>query len=564
MNARGKRSFVSFLLIGCLNSLFISQVIAGQLTVGLNVTGTTLLDTGFPYPDITGGVGPSHIVELVNLHYSVYRKSDGVRVQSSPSIQFWADAGVTLQSPPLDSRVLYDPFSERWFAASSEDVIGGADNLLLAVSKSSNPTLGWTGFSVPFSGLPNSPDVVFFPTLGVNKDGVYVHSNFVVLVMPKADLLATPPTISHATFVKSADLGSAFGIGTPVVDLDDSALPEAVLVYDLEGEPLGTLKRTNINGPITSPSLGSTALIPGPAFNFNIPAEQPNSAVRIASTAFSTISSSVIKRNGILWGVQTVGNQGREALRWFAIDANTSVLLQEGLIADVNLDLYMGSIAVNEFNDVVIGFNGSSTAQFVSSYAVWGRMRSGVMTFSDPQLLKAGVAPFEQLVGIRPPVAYWGTHSVSVADPTDPFAFWTFQEWVSDKNVWATQITQLVLPKETLNQFVSFVPNVSTFHTTDDVSGCPIGFLGKFSFKATLTNVGSSPIFDPSVVVTTLTNGNLLQNARGGPGGVGATLPVPGSAGFLNTGEAVDVPFTICLAQIQPFTFFVDVLGIVQ
>jgi hypothetical protein len=59
-----------------------------------------------------------------------------------------------------------------------------------------------------------------------------------------------------------------------------------------------------------------------------------------------------------------------------------------------------------------------------------------------------------------------------------------------------------------------------------------------------------------------------LQNADGGPDGVGATLTVPQADGFadglLSPEEAVDVPFVVCLQERSPFRFLVDVLGIVS
>ena len=56
--------------------------------------------------------------------------------------------------------------------------------------------------------------------------------------------------------------------------------------------------------------------------------------------------------------------------------------------------------------------------------------------------------------------------------------------------------------------------------------------MGTFSFEARLTNTSDRSLSDLVVVVTTLTNGNLLQNADGGPGGVGARLTVPRQDGF--------------------------------
>lgn len=118
-----------------------------------------------------------------------------------------------------------------------------------------------------------------------------------------------------------------------------------------------------------------------------------------------------------------------------------------------------------------------------------------------------------------------------------------------------------------VNNLVSFDPIPSTFNTTSDAGGCPLGFMGKFNFDARLTDQsGSPPLSDLVARVTTLTNGNLLQNADGGPGGAGATLTIPKlgsySDGVLSQGEFVDVPFSICLNNTEPFSFFVDVSGL--
>jgi hypothetical protein len=125
------------------------------------------------------------------------------------------------------------------------------------------------------------------------------------------------------------------------------------------------------------------------------------------------------------------------------------------------------------------------------------------------------------------------------------------------------------LPLVVLNDFVTFDPLPSTFTTTTDTTGCPPGFVGTFSFTARLTDKDTSPpLSDLTVEVDTLTNGNLLQNADGGPGGVGATLTMVEQGqladGVLSAGEEVEVPFVICLQQRGPFTFFVDVLGVEQ
>jgi hypothetical protein len=146
-------------------------------------------------------------------------------------------------------------------------------------------------------------------------------------------------------------------------------------------------------------------------------------------------------RNGDLWGVQSVNSGGRSALRWFDIDAATNTLRQSGLIASPTLAFYYGSIAVNDFGHVVIGFSGSGPSQFVSAYAVEGQTTNGVTTFGDPLLLKAGVSDYEVTFGAGR--NRWGDYSATVLDPDDPYRFWTIQEWVSGTNIWSTQITEL-------------------------------------------------------------------------------------------------------------------------
>jgi hypothetical protein len=118
---------------------------------------------------------------------------------------------------------------------------------------------------------------------------------------------------------------------------------------------------------------------------------------------------------------------------------------------------------------------------------------------------------------------------------------------------------------EIINDLVTFEPIKSTYQTTSDTTGCGDAFVGQFSFDARLTNTSISPLNGLVAEVTELTNTNVLQNADGGAGGVGARLTVQGEGeyadGALNPGEFVDVHFIICLTANKPFRFVVDVLG---
>ena len=424
-------------------ALTATAIAAGPaLRIGANFTGSSYgVDSSYIPPDTNAAVGRRHVVELINGHYAVYLKQNGKRVQSASMDQFWIDAGATVRGTLSDPRILFDRSSGRWFASTPSFNFGnGPDDLLLAVSKSGDPTEGWAGFTIPFTGPVGT--FVDFPTLGLNADGVYLFTNGSVLVVPKSDLLSATPSVARANLVQSRDLLSPNGTRLqPIVSLDDTGLPEPLLgSWDAEGT---LFRRWNIVGDVAAPVLDSSngfiPVIPYQGLG-NQGAVQPESGIGI-STSSGIFASSVILRNNVIWGVQTVANLGRAALRWFAVDAQTNAVLQEGLMADPVRDVFMGSIAVNACNDVVIGFNESGPNQYVSAYAVAGGTVRNVTTFGEPLLLKSGVARYDLTGGA--PVARWGDYSVTVVDPGRPLTFWTMQEWPSAPDVWSTQITEL-------------------------------------------------------------------------------------------------------------------------
>ena len=418
-----------------------------SLRIGTNFTGSSYgVDSFFVPPDTDGAVGLRHIVELINGNYAVYLKKDGSRVQSASLEQFWAEAGASVRGQLSDPRVLFDPFSQRWYASTPSFNFGnGADDLLLAVSNDVDPTQGWAGFTIPFAGPVGN--LVDFPTLGFDRDAVYLSSPTAPCWWHRrSTLLATPPSFARAVLVQSRDLLTSSGTNVqPIVGLNNTTLPEPLLgPWDVEG---AFFRRWSITGTATAPVLdASNGFIPVTPYQGlgNQGAVQPDSGIGI-STSSAKFVSSVVMRNSVIWGVQTVANLGRAALRWFAIDAGTNAVLQEGLIANPIRDVFMGSIAVNACNDVVIGFNESGPNQYVSAYAVAGATVRNVTTFGEPLLLKSGVARYEATGGS--PTARWGDYSATVVDPAHSRTFWTFQEWPSAVDVWSVQITELKLHK---------------------------------------------------------------------------------------------------------------------
>jgi hypothetical protein len=437
-----------------------SDALAISLEVGLAYTGR-ILDS-VP-PDTQGAVGADHVVELENGGFSVYDKQDGTEIARTADLdEFWEAAGVDPDGLwSFDPRVLYDPTSERWFAVSVDGAgLGptggvGANRILVAVSETSDPTQGWTGFAIDSDATDRS--WADFPQVGLDADALYVSASMLgvggvgavtntFVVVPKADLLATAPTASGATSLQRVGTRVSGFVPTPVVDLDGGGLPTHL--YSGRLTQFGAIQSSRIDGPVDAPTYTGGGFImidpmPEPPY-----AQQPGPKADIDTGAYEGVfSGGVIRQNGIDWTVQAVEFDGRVALRWIQIDPENDIVLDSGVIADPVLDLFYPSIAVNEFDEIVIGMNGSSESDFVGAYAIAGAKVGGVTTFGDLMLLRPGVADYERLGG-GPPRNRWGDYSATVVDPTNPHRFWTFQEYVYAEDTHATWISELIFVPE--------------------------------------------------------------------------------------------------------------------
>jgi len=264
--------------------------------------------------------------------------------------------------------------------------------------------------------------------------------------VPKEDLLRGVPNeqLTVTRFDRLDTTVTRYFV-QPALDFTNAGGHE-LLLADLANVGLpGRFKISLLAGDIRSPKL-ETSLAPIELRAYGKPpsAQQPNGVAHIdTGDGQFMLAPSLIVRNGSLWGVESVANDGRVALRWFEIDSLTRKLRHEGLIAYPYLDFYYGSIAVNELGDVVLGFNGSGTDQFISSYAAVGRTFDGTTTFGIPVLLREGADTFEYKLGPRSRRLRWGDYSSAAVDPQDPLSFWTFQEFALDRDRWGTQISQI-------------------------------------------------------------------------------------------------------------------------
>lgn len=433
--------------------IFTSSSLAA-FTIGQNFTGSNFNQSGFIPPDTMGGVGPNHIVEILNGRYAVYSKTGVLQPGSSSLNQFWISAGVAPSGNfAFDPRVIYDQYSGRWFAAAVDNA-GAANNYLVAVSNSSDPTAGWSGYKIDSDA--NNSHWADYPMLGLNRDVVTVSANMFPLgagstdtsfiVIDKSSLIGGAPI---TTKIENAGLGNTGFAPQPAWDQDNNNLPQKILSAFNKGA--GSLKTSSIQPPLATPTLNTPGgFITVTARSSPPTIDQPTAAANIEA-GDSRFSGNVIQQlipgrvNPSLWAVHGVEISGRAAIEWYEIDATTNLLLQSGTISHASLAFNYPSIAVNDFGDVVIGFSGADPNTFMSTYFVGGTTTAGVTTFGPATQTKPGVARYQRLDSINR--NRWGDYSATVVDPANPLHFWTFQEWASAQDIWSIQITQIIVPE---------------------------------------------------------------------------------------------------------------------
>jgi hypothetical protein len=232
----------------------------------------------------------------------------------------------------------------------------------------------------------------------------------------------------------------------PAIVTGSTTGPEAILAIGdigVDFEPHSTLiltLMTNIGGTL---QVGGSSVLNVPSYQIPINPLQPE-GIDTLDDGDARISSSARRVGNILYATHSTEVNNRAAIQWYRVDANLHTLIDSGTITNANLELFYPSIASNEVGTVVIGCNGTSSSTFVGSYALIGTVTNGALSFSEPMLLKAGLAAYDTHDSSG--VSRWGDYSATTLDPLNPNHFWTIQSYPASSTRWATQVTELIIP----------------------------------------------------------------------------------------------------------------------
>lgn len=424
---------------------------------------------GFSFipPDVAGGVGPAHLLTMLENQVLVTDRNGGNPVAVDTSV-FWSPLGSTPASPThVYPRVHFDDLSGRWLV-SIRNGIGslGTTVIFFAISQSDDPTGTWDYYAIDAD--PADASQADWIQLGCNDTWVVFTANMFNLAgtvslgskmwaVDKSTALAGGP-LTVSTFPAgflSAVHGSGGTSPMPARTLDsnptlwmanNSFTSGGVFLLQLT-RVTGTGAAPVVSGIPGSPFGGSTSF----CFTSTNYSGTQRSMAQVGEarfiSPFSPRLASVAVRNGMIWIANSGGLPGpatnaaptSNGVVWHQVDptlpfpgapaAPGTMVLQSGAITNgVNTMSMYPSIAVNCADDVLIGFaNGDATISPRACYSM--RLGTDALNSMGPiQQLKAGESTYWKNFGVGT-TAQYGRYTSTCVDPNDDKTLWTLQEY---------------------------------------------------------------------------------------------------------------------------------------
>jgi hypothetical protein len=437
-------------------------------TISSSFATLNLSNSGFIPPDTMGAVGPDHFVEVINGAVAVYTKT-GTRL-SLVSLDSFFNVTIGGETYPrgggFDPRVLYDRRSGRFFATAMEFGTGDANGIVLAVSRTSDPTGVWDKY---FLNVGVASAFTDYATLGVDDNGVYLGMTIFpdgggghakIVATAKASLLSDTPSLS--TVFGFDNITDMYSSPQPATNFDAVAPSGRAWFVSSSTTVFGNVNYRKLTWSDGTPSLSSSSsAVSTPGYGGNVNFTTSGSSTPI-DAADDRLMMAVI-RNNQLWTSRTIGVNSagtntapinRDAAEWIELDVSsaTASRIQSGRVFDSGAsprNYIYPSVMVNGQGHMAMGFSGGKAGEFMGFYTT-GRLASDPLGTTEAiTQIKAGTASYTQLDGSHR--NRWGDYSYTSLDPNDDMSLWSIGEYTAGTNLWGTWTARLLAPAPALN-----------------------------------------------------------------------------------------------------------------
>lgn len=413
-------------------------------------------------PDPWVGVGPEHVVQVVNRTVRVTDRQ-GVPSQADiplPDFFLLPTDPVTFESDP---HIVYDSLHGRWFAtevswdcATSASASFGTGYVDFAVSRTADPTGDWDVYSVDYSDF--LPD---FPAPGLSSDKLAIGSNFFAMAAGSTCVENATFSKGHISVMDIADLLNGDPISIIGDDLD-AFTPRFALQVPATSPRLHLIDATSQAHVEYRSIVGSASANPptlayeriddltgdGVIEAFADPPAPQQPGPDTVTTAIDGRPTDAIWQGDRLIFVSGIGctptgdSTVRSCVRVSELRTNTvpgaePTLKQDFVIAANGKDKYMGGVGFAGNGTLQVVWTGSSTTagEFPSSFAGYQLSTDAADTLKGVQTLKAGIGAY---TGTR-----WGDYVGVAQDPMVPSATWQANQYAGTGPEWLTYVNRL-------------------------------------------------------------------------------------------------------------------------
>jgi len=411
-----------------------------------------------PYypPDANGDVGPTYYFQTVNTTYTIYNKSDGSVAAGPADLNTIFDSSLPgANYNDGDPIVLYDAKAGKWFYAEFS-VSGSNDYMLIAVSKTSDPTGQWYSWSFD---VDDTPDYMKF---GIWRDGYYMATNTSngrdVYVFDRSAMLAGDPNPTMIGFDNPWRPSTFDGFHCILpLDNDSTWAPPGTpgmfitVVDDGQGNSADELWLYELHVDWNNPSNSTftrSQTIPVAAFDGDFSGNWDNIAQPGTSQKLDAVSTVLMFRAQYRnWGsYQTIvaahtvdvnGDGSVAGIRWYELRNEGSgwYIKQQSTYSPDNTSRWLPSIAMNDHHQIAIGFSVSDDNSTYPGIRIVGQSSCApANTLDMPEI--------NVVDGLSAQSSYnrWGDYAMMSVDPTDGTTFWFTTEYIGNNGNRETKI----------------------------------------------------------------------------------------------------------------------------
>ena len=417
---------------------------------------------GFIPPDPSLAAGPSHVVASTNGTINVFTKTGALAASQSPTGLFSA-LGPPATDGPFDPHLVFDPYISRfWFVATSSNDSAMRSTLLVALSRSSDASAGWTVFGIEIAMTGNSTLWCDFPRVGIDAQAVYFTCNMFTFPRTRAAFqtaklrVMTKDQFLNGTCCHWWDFfnlrdGGPLASSLAPARMEGAAAADGEFLLDAHGgggtsNALEVWRVTNPQtcctpGSQSAPNLTQIARSVG---RFDAPpdAKQPGSTTNI-DTGDSHLLYAFWQSGLLSTGHTVAGPTGTAAAAAFTeLDVSgfpTVGVVNDWVLAAPGVDYYYPAADTTSIGNKIMVYGRSSLSQFASTDMI-GIPSSSVCQNcfdSSETTLQNGQGTYVRLDTRQ--ANRWGDFFGASADPNGTDV-WVHGEFATAANTWATEV----------------------------------------------------------------------------------------------------------------------------